>query len=65
MIKLFNRKKKQVKVKVEVDNPILKTAIIELTKKSGCDVDGDIIKIYNNTYYVNILRDLVVCILDV
>lgn len=63
MIKLFNRKKKQVKV--EVDNPILKSAIIELTKKSGFDIDGDIIKIYNNTYYVNVLEDLVVCMLDV
>lgn len=42
-----------------VKNPLKKKKIIELARRSGCDVDGDIVYCNGTAYFVNIYDGVV------
>lgn len=60
-MRFFKRRKKEPEhEKIEINNPIISNAVIELAQMEGKDIDGDIIHVFNNIYFVHVLNNRVV-----
>lgn len=60
-MRFFERRKKEPEYeKIEINNPIISNAVIELAQMEGKDTNGDIIHVFNNIYFVHILNNRVV-----